>query len=325
MSQVLTIVLPVFTIVAIGYIAHWRGVFSAAAIDGLNMFVFRFALPALLFHAMATTPLPAEPQWGFLASYYGGGVASYGAAWLLMLVVFKRDAMTSAVAGFGTVFSNTVLLGIPIILTAHGPAATVPLMMIVSLHAVTWYTLGTICVEAGRPRASAAPTPDSILSPSVLKVLCTIRDTATNVATTPIIWGLMAGLLTQALALPVLPLALDVTGRLGEAGIPAAIFAMGATLARYELKGQLVDMAMISMLKLVLFPLTVWIIAGPFLGLSPLWLSVAVLTAAMPCGVNVYLFANRSGAAEAAASGAVLLSTILGAMSLSVLLVVLPR
>jgi predicted permease len=240
--------------------------------------------------------------------------------------VFKRDAMTSAVAGFGTVFSNTVLLGIPIILTAYGPEATVPLMMIISLHAVTWYTLGTICVEAGRSRALAALTaPDSVLSPSVLRVLHTIRDTAINVATTPIIWGLMGGLLTRAVALPVPPLVLDVTGRLGEAGLPAAIFAMGATLARYELKGQLIDMAMISVLKLVLFPLMVWIIAGPILGVPPLWLSVTVLTAAMPCGVNVYLFANRSGAAEAAASGAVLLSTILGAITLSVLLVVLPN
>ena len=57
----------------------------------------------------------------------------------------------AALAGFGAgdirfwgVFSNTVMLGIPIILTAFGPAAS-PLFMVLAFHGLLVFTTALVC------------------------------------------------------------------------------------------------------------------------------------------------------------------------------------
>ena len=58
MDIIVDIIVPVFGIVGIGYVAARVGLFSAEATRGLSAFVFNFAIPALLFRTMVTTKLP---------------------------------------------------------------------------------------------------------------------------------------------------------------------------------------------------------------------------------------------------------------------------
>ena len=80
---------------------------------------------------------------------------------------------------------------------------------------------------------------------------------------------------------------------------------------------------LLTALKLVLHPLIVWIVAVPVLGLSGLWVAVAVTMAAMPTGVNAYLFGARYDAAAGVAARTVFLSTLLSLGTISVLLMLL--
>ena len=63
MQIILDIIIPVFGIVGLGYVAARFGLFPTEANKGLSRFVFDFAIPALLFRTMATTDLPAEIEW----------------------------------------------------------------------------------------------------------------------------------------------------------------------------------------------------------------------------------------------------------------------
>ncbi len=102
--------------------------------------------------------------------------------------------------------------------------------------------------------------------------------------------------------------------------LPCALFAMGGTLTRYHLAGHLKEASLITALRLFVHPILVWLLATHVFGVEPPWVAIAVVIAAMPTGINVYLFAQRYDAGTAIASSAVVLSTTLSFVTLSALL-----
>ena len=110
---------------------------------------------------------------------------------------------------------------------------------------------------------------------------------------------------------------------LGQAALPCATFDMGASLAQYRIAGSLAESGVLIGLKIVIHPLLVWLLATQVFDVAPLWVSVAVVMAALPTGVNAYLFAERYGTGIAQAATAVLVSTGITIGTLSLLLLVL--
>jgi predicted permease len=75
--------------------------------------------------------------------------------------------------------------------------------------------------------------------------------------------------------------------------------------------------------KLIAHPLIVWALATYVFDVPPLWAKVAIICAATPVGVNVYLFGERYGAGQAESAAAILISTVFSMLTLTVILGVL--
>lgn len=309
MEILFDIIVPVFGIVGLGYGAARTGLFPADANRGLSRFVFDFAIPALLFRSMATTELPPTIEWGYLISYYGGGYVAWVTGSLVSRLVFRRNGPESAIAGMTGAFSNTVLLGVPLVLTTFGERATLPLFLIIACH--SWQLLSVVTVQA----EIGIGTRDEMrrLPANVLRGL----------ARNPMILALLAGILFNASGLTLPGFVDTLTETLGRAALPCAVFAMGASLAVYRVAGALPEAAVGSMLKLVLHPLAVWVLATRVFDLDPLWRDVAVILASLPAGVNVYLMAQRYQSGIAPAASAILISTGLSVLSVAVVLALL--
>ncbi|WP_193181274.1 AEC family transporter [Nisaea sediminum] len=297
MEILIDIVLPVFGTVFIAYGAARLGWFPEAAVDSLSKFVFNFAIPPMLFHTMARQTLPDPIEWEFLISFFGAGYAVWLLGMLISLWWFRRDFAHASLAGMTGAFGNTVLLGIPLILTTFGDAGTLPVFLIIAFHSWQYFAVVTILVEGGRGQKGALlAIPVSI-----------VRSLATN----PILIGLIAGLAWNIFALPLPKPVSDIAQFMGRAALPCAVFAMGASLARYRLSGAIWEALVGSLLKLVLFPALTYLLATHVFSMDPLWRNVAVIVAALPVGVNVYLFADRYNAGTQAAATSMLLSTFL--------------
>ena len=102
--------------------------------------------------------------------------------------------------------------------------------------------------------------------------------------------------------------------------MPCALFSVGASLRAYRLKGALAPAALMVILKLGLHPLIVWALASFVFAVPLLWAKVAIVLAALPVGVNVYLFAVRYDAGQAESASAILLSSVLSVATLAVVL-----
>ncbi|MCV2219408.1 MULTISPECIES: AEC family transporter [unclassified Thauera] len=309
MDIIFGIILPVFGTLGLGYVAARCGVFDEAANRGLSLFVFNFALPLMLFRAIAQAELPAAMPWGYLLSYYIGAFAVFGLAMLAGRLLFGRRLDEQAVLGLGAGFSNTGMLGIPLVMTAYGPSAALPLFVMIACHSLLMLPPTTALIEAARGGQQSAAA--------------TLLKLGKSVLATPIIWGLSCGLAFALSGVP-LPGPVDaVAGGLGAAATPCALFALGASLTRYSLGGNLREPLVLVALKTVMLPLLVWLLATQVFDVPPLWVATGVLLAALPAGITPYLFAQRYNVCQSSVASAVFLSTLLSVLTLTVLLFLL--
>jgi len=301
MEAVLAGVLPVFGLLAIGYGAARWGFFDEAAQQGLSRFVFNFALPLLLFRSLARAELPSSPPWGLWLSYYMAMYSVYGFG-MLVGKWCGRDFGEQSMLGFGACFSNTVLIGVPLILGTLGEPATLPMFLIIAIHGLLGMSTLTILMElaAGRSeRLRDLP-------------LNTLRGLARNT----IVVGLAAGLLYGLSGLPLPTLLDDICALMGQAVTPCALFAMGAALTRYGLAGNIGMAVVLVVAKNLIHPLLVWWLATGF-GLEPMWVATAVMVAALPIGINPFLFSQRYGVEVATVTSAVFLSTVMAVVTVT--------
>jgi predicted permease len=176
------------------------------------------------------------------------------------------------------------------ILKAYGDEGAVPLFLLIAVHLPVTMTLATVLAE-GR---QASP-------------LLILRRLATH----PIVIGILAGSALRPVA-PAVPAPIwQIMDLIASAAVPCALISMGIALRRYGLKMGWKLPTVISVLKLVVHPLVVLLLATQLFHIPPVWAGVAVLFASCPSGINAYLFAERYGEGVALASSAVTLSTML--------------
>jgi predicted permease len=299
LTTLLTIA-PVFGIIALGFVVAKLKVLDEAGVKGLVLFVFNVAVPVLLFRSLATIQIPDDVRWA------GGAYTCYGLGVAVGRFLFRRPLDHQGIFGMASGFSNMVLLGIPILVTAYGPEAALPIFLIIAFHGTTFYPLTTVLIGISRGMELSWKTQ--------------LRDVARELYRNPIIIGLLLGFLTN-LADFALPDPVDRFAELlGGAAIPCALFAMGASLAQYPITGEVRQALIPIVLKLVVHPLIVWTLAVPVLGLEGPWVPIVVTLSGMPSGVMVYMFGARYEAAPEVAARSVFLSTLCSMGTISVLL-----
>lgn len=309
MTPLLGVVAPVFGLVALGFLAVRASVLDPGGVRGLVAFVFNFALPVLLFRNMAGMEIPERIPWSILLAFYVPALVTYGAGMALAKWGFGRPMHEQAIFGMASSFSNTVLLGIPIALPALGPEAALPVFLIIAFHSATFMPLTLALVHLGRGEGISASEQAATLAKALVK--------------DPIVMGILVGLLAN-LGSVALPGWLDrITEMLASAAMPCALFAMGASLAGSPSGSDGAAPWALAALKLVAHPLLVWVVAVPILELRGVWAHAPVLMAAMPTGVNVYLFGARHAAATPVAARTVLVASAASVATISVLLALL--
>ena len=150
MQTLLDVILPVFLVIGFGYVSVWRGYFPVSGIDGVMKFTQNFAIPCLLFRALSTLDLSAGFNIPLLFSFYIGAASGFAIGIIGARVVFKRDWPDAVAIGFGCLFSNSVLLGLPITERAYGADALAGNYAIIALHAPVCYLIGVTAMEVAR-------------------------------------------------------------------------------------------------------------------------------------------------------------------------------
>ena len=155
MAALLDVILPVFLVIGFGYLAVWKGYFSDAGVDGLMKFTQNFAIPCLLFRAISTLDLGQNFDLALLGSFYAGALTGFAAGLLGARFFFGRDWEDSVAIGFCCLFSNSLLLGLPITERAYGVTALEANYAIIAVHSPFCYAVGITAMEIARNRGGS--------------------------------------------------------------------------------------------------------------------------------------------------------------------------
>ncbi len=307
MEIILEIVLPVFGVVVLGYGATRMGYFGGDAESGLATFVFDFAVPLMLFRSLANAVLPETIPWGYFASYYLSAAVVYLVGFLIARYGFRRSYGAQLITGFGCAFGNTVLLGIPVILTTFGDEAALPLFILLSIHGLSFFTVTTLLLEVDRNSGGSSRQQ-------------MIQQTTKALVTNPILMGILAGLVINLTEVG-LPAPVDAICELMQQAVtPCALFSLGASLTQYGIVGRIRQSMVMVTAKTVMMPALVYVLATHVFDIEPLWTMVAVTMAAQPSGVMTYIFAKKYDVGQSIATTSLFLSTMVSMVTLSVIL-----
>jgi malonate transporter len=301
MLTIISITIPVYLLIGLGYLAARRDWFAPAEMRVFGRFVIQFALPALVFQALAQRPFSEIMNGRYLLAYAAGSLLVLLGAWFVARRVRGRGPAFSALFGMGMGFSNSGFVGYPIVMQLLGPSAAVALALCMLVENVILMPL-TLAVAEGNSGSHAWHR--------------VLRQTLARLAKNPLIVAILAGVAASLSGLEIpAPVAKGI-GLLAGASTALALFVIGEALKGLQLRGRLRDVSVVVLCKLLLHPLAV-------LGMvsilpihdGPLRTAV-VLFAAMPM-LSIYPILAQPYGEESFCAAALLLATLLSFLTVS--------
>ena len=309
--------LAIVGVVALGWIVgklRWLGDEEAEPARVLSNAAFFLFAPALLFRTTARIDLGGLP-WHMLAAFFVPVMGLLLAVYAWQRLRLKHNGLATpapAVRAITATFGNSVQIGIPLAAALFGEAGLGLHLTVVSLHALVLLALLTTLVEMDLARETHGHGLRAML-------LTTLRNTVIH----PVVLPVLAGLAWNAGGLPI-PAALDeILLILGSAVVPLCLTLIGMSLAYLGLPRPLHGALLLCVLKLLVMPALVLVVARWGFGLTGLPLGVVVILAGLPAGSNALMFAQRYRAQEAETTATVVLSTLAVVLNVPLWLAVL--
>lgn len=312
MLDILAITGPIYLCIALGFAAVRWHVFSAADMRVLGKFVIQFALPALLFNALASRPIAELLQPAYLLAFGTGSVVLLLAGLWNARKLQRRGLAESAYMTMGMTCSNSTYIGYPVVLLAIGPLAGVALAMNLLVENLIKLPLLLALADAGASGTARSSWKHAL------------RQTLNRLVRNPMIVAIVLGFVVAMLGWQMPSVISRTVNLFSAASGGLALFIIGGTLVGLQVRGMRSQVAQIAMGKLLLHPAAVWaaVILLPGIGLPALTGELrvaAVLSAAMPM-LGIYpLLAQRHGH-EGFTAAALLAATVASFFTLSTVL-----
>ncbi|CAN7161009.1 MULTISPECIES: AEC family transporter [unclassified Devosia] len=303
MLDIIFVILPIFALMGLGYVAVLKRLYPAEGVKSLIAFVNNFATPCLLFYSISTSDFRSAFNLSIIGPFYLGAFVCFAVGIFIARRGFGNRPGESVAAGFSGTFTNTVLVGLPILTRAYGDGALPVTLSIIGLHGAILLTVGMVTMELvkrdGQPLGKT--------------LVVAFRRVVSN----PLIWGIAAGIIGSLLEIQLIEPAEAFFVMMSQAVVPAALFGIGGALVEFKLSENWKQALVASLIKLILHPaiayvLMVWVLHVP--------LEIArygILLSAMPAGVNIYVFATYYDRGVSVATNTILIATVLSAVTIS--------
>ncbi|MEJ1159060.1 AEC family transporter [Prosthecomicrobium sp. N25] len=305
MNEVLSLALPFFGLIFIGFGCGKVNKIPPEGLAWLNFFIIYVSLPALFFQLLSKTPIEQLANWGYVAATSFATYSALTFGFLIGILMTGRIREATIVA-VGSAYSNIGYMGPGLTLAALGPEATVPTALIFCFDTVVLFVLIPLFMAfGGSDRESVGAMALRILKGIFLH---------------PFVISTIVGVGAAAIGFRPPAFIDKILSYLMQASAPCALFALGVTVAQRPLRQVPIELAPVLLIKLVLHPLFVWLLLGWIGGFDPVWVMTATLMASLPPALNVFVIARQYDVYVERASSTVLIGTVLSVFTVTMVL-----
>jgi len=300
----IVIIAPIFIIMIVGFMMGKTNVFpeGSGAARTFSTFTWYVAIPALIFKLLSSNRFPGGEEFLNVAGYYSVLYVIYFISAFLVAPRLRINKEGRGIFAISCVFGNLGFMGIPIIESTLGNEGLRILLMIISFHMLTLLPITTLITEMSKPKTD-----------SVWKVL---SISIVNSLKNPVVISLVAGLSWSASGLVLSPIALRILDFPAAAAAPVGLFAVGLSLSRVQLKGELFPASVPVFLKMALLPLGVYGMMTVVLDAPLIWVNTTTLAACMPTGFLAYSVADQNNNGANRTASTIMIAAIVSSFSL---------
>jgi predicted permease len=290
-------VLPVLLIGGLGYLVGRARSLDLAPITGLTVLVL---VPAIVFDSLARATLPRDLLFRLVLHV----ALQLVGVWVLTVVVARVVGWRGPARGgllLATLFGNSGNVGLPLALFAFGPAGLA--------IAGGWFAVMAIGSSTIAPYLAARSRGG-------------VREALGRVGRQPIIYAVVAGVIVNLSGWTLPGPAANASQLLAGGAVAVMLLLLGLQLARLTVREEAPGATLATAIRLLAVPPIAWT-TGRLVGLEGVAFAVAVLQASTPTAVTSALWALEFDARPALVSAAVVVSTIVSVVTLTILLAVL--
>jgi predicted permease len=303
MLDVINLALPFFGLIFPGF---GCGKFKAIPDSGLawmDFFILYVALPALFYRIVAQTPLEQLANPRFIVGTMLATFCAFSLSFAIGMMIRRGQVAESTIAGLAGGYGNIGYMGPGLAfgdarVRSHGPSALIFCFDNILLFSLVPFLM----TLAGREKRSFAAGRNR-------------RRQAGHAASADGRHHAGGSFGRRALRASGRSRSLDAV--LQNAAAPTALFTLGVTVALRPLKKMPWDVPLTIMIKLIVHPTLAFMLLsllGPF---AEIWVYTAVLMAALPPALNVFVFARQYDVWVEQASSAVLFGTLISVATLT--------
>jgi len=312
--NILSIISPLIIVALLGYFCTKSRWLSKEQLNTLSKFTFSISIPAFLFYQMAKADFSEQVSPQLFAAFYLPVLTCYFTAWLINYYFYQdrlqsnsqncesHKSGASAIFALSASYSNTIIVGLPVLLAAMGEQVIGIIFLIVTFHSAMLFAL----------TSAIAARIYSKNNPQKFNGLNFIKQTLNN----PLIISILSGLLVNLLGITLPDVLQESLALISKPAIALALFILGGSLAFYRVKHEIKFISIACLVKLILLPALVFLTAKYFFNLEPFTITVLVILSACPTGVNAYLIAVTHQQHQQTVAGTVVLSTLISIVTI---------
>ena len=309
MTSVASLALPFFGLIFLGFLCAKLVRFQEVELRMMNFFIVYVALPVLFFKLVAVAPFEQLANWPYVFGTTLSTYVVFSLAFAVGMIATRGKLREATIMGVVGSYSNIGYMGPGLTLAALGQDAIVPTALIFVFDNCLLFTLVPFLMALGGSEK--------------MKVGATAWYVVKRVTTHPFnIATAVAVLAAYVRFVPPAPVDAMLTF-LKNAAAPCALFTLGVTVALRPLRQVPREMPALMLIKLVIHPLLVWVVLSWIGNFPRAWVFTAVLMAALPQALNVFVIANQYQTYVERASTAVLIGTLISVVTVTGLLVLI--
>ncbi len=304
--SLLDLVLPFFGVIGLGYACGKRIKLPVAGLAWMQFFLIYVSLPTLFFRLIADKPLSDLANWPFIFATTLATYCVFAISFVIGLRYTRGDLPQSVMQAVAGAYSNIGYMGPPLVLAALGPAASAPVVLIFVFDNLLLFSLIPLLMAmAGLEKQTGWQMAKSV----VWKVLTHPFNVATILAVAFAFFSIK------------LPSTLDkMTLWLSQAAAPCALFLLGVTVAIRPMGKMPREVPALMFVKLIVHPLLILALLSIIGDFQPAWVYAAMIMAALPPALNIFVISTQYKIGEERASAAILVGTIASMVTLTLFL-----